>query len=241
MIMMLIDSSGSMEKVGDCACVTPTCSECMPDCSVRSPERNRWSTIIEALTGSVENYACALQDRSQASFNREPDYRYFLPHVEMQGVACLTGIECPPGLTCSADSTPAVGDTGFCQQDNGILDIYRDRAKFGLMTFDATSTFTGAGELMTETDFAARGVQNSRSQGGYSYADPRPFSFPGCGQPYMIDNGARNEDSPAGRLVSVGQEGIDPIAVVNRDVQGALLSNAMRPYGATPIAGMLSD
>lgn len=241
MIVMLIDSSGSMEKVGDCSCVTPTCSECMPDCSVAAPARNRWSTVIEALTGSVTGYACALQDRTQAAFAGEPDHRYFLPHVQIQGVACTSAADCAPGLSCSADSTSQIGDTGFCQEDNGILDIYRDRAKFGLMTFDATSTFAGEGELMTETDFMARGLQNVGTQGGYSYDDPRPFSFPGCGEPYMLDNGARNESSPAGRLVSVGQEGIDPIAVINRDVQGALLSNAMRPYGATPIAGMLSD
>lgn len=241
MIMMMIDSSGSMEKVGDCACITPTCSECMPNCGVASPVRNRWSTVIEALTGSIQGYACALQDRSQASFSGEPDHRYFLPHVQLQGVACSATLPCSAGFSCSADSTPAVGDTGFCQQDDGILDVYRDRAKFGLMTFDAVSTFAGAGELMTAIDFNARGSQNEANQGGYSYGEPRPFSFPDCGTPYMIDNGARNESAAAGRLVSVGQEGVDPIAVVNRDVQGTLVSSGMRPFGATPIAGMLAD
>ncbi|MEM6956285.1 MAG: hypothetical protein AAF645_11370, partial [Myxococcota bacterium] len=242
LILMLIDTSGSMEKVGDCACVTPSCTECLPSCSAANPDRNRWTTVLEALTGTVSGFDCSIIDRNTAAFAGEPDHRYFIPHVEVQGTNCVDSSTCPAGLHCSADDTADPTDQGFCQEEDGILDVYRDRAKFGLMTFDATTTFLSAGELMTRTDFLARGVAaNEGAQGGYSYQDRRPFSFPGCGEPYMIDNGARNDTAPAGGLVSVGQEGVDTIQSVNQAVQGALLAEGMRPYGATPIAGMLSD
>lgn len=240
-VMLLVDSSGSMEKVGGCACSTPACTECLPDCNVGSPDRNRWTTVVEAFTGTIDSYSCESQDRSASAFAGQPDYRYFMPHIAAGGIDCLSTAGCPSGQTCSADMTLVAGDTGFCQTEDGILDVYRDRAKFGLMTFDATSTFTGERELMTRTDFLARGGQNEMISGGYSYGGARPFSFPGCGEPYMIDNGARNEDAGAGRLVSVGVESVDDITQINRAVQGALLNPEARPFGATPIAGMLED
>lgn len=240
-IMMLVDSSGSMQTVGECVCQTPACSECLPDCSVASPERNRWATVVEALTGTIEGYTCQSVNRNTASFAGEPDHRYFLPHIEARGIPCTSAIDCPSDLTCSADDTEAVGDTGLCQRTDGILDVYRERAKFGLMTFDATNTFVGQPELVTEAYYQTRLGDASDIEGGYSYGGARPFSFPGCGEPYMLDNGARNEQAGAGRLVSVGVETVTPIEVVNRNVQGSLLAENLRPYGATPIAGMLTD
>ncbi|MEM9073752.1 MAG: PilC/PilY family type IV pilus protein, partial [Myxococcota bacterium] len=221
-VMMLVDSSGSMEKLGNCACVTPACTECLPNCAVGSPDRNRWNSIVEALTGTYQDFTCVSQDRNSPSFAGEPDFRYFLPHIAASWSS---------------------------QNNDGVFDVYRERVRFGLMTFDATSTFLNQGELMTQTNFLARGLAaNAAIDGGFSYGERRPFSFPGCGEPYMIDNGARNEGAPddGGRLVSVGREGTDLIGDVNQAVQLALTGDgvtrpALRPYGATPIAGMLSD
>ncbi len=214
-VVMMVDTSGSMEKLGNCACVTPACTECLPDCSVANPERNRWNSIVEALNGTYNDYTCLSRDRNSASFSGEPDYRYFLPHIQAQFTS---------------------------QNTDGILDVYRDRVRFGLMTFDTTSTFLGQGELVTQVDFLSQIGINPLVQGGYSYGNPAPFSFPGCGQPYMIDNGSRNESAPnaEGRLVSVGTEGTMPdMPTINGYVQAALRD--IRPYGPTPIAGMLTD
>ena len=212
-VMLLVDTSGSMEKVGNCACQTPNCVECLPDCRLATPERNRWNTVVEALTGSYSDYTCTVEDRTGYPIT-DPDYRYFLPHVNSAYTA---------------------------QRSDGILDVYVDRVRFGLMTFDATSTFAGEGELMPQTDFMVRIADNPRSPGGFSYGGERPFSFPGCGAPYMIDNGARGEGSFPGATVSVGDENdlTRTLADINADVQASL--QGIRPYGATPIAGMLSD
>lgn len=210
-VMMLVDTSGSMEKLGNCACRTAACTECLPDCRGATPERNRWNAVTEALTGTYQDYTCSVVDRRTLA-SSEPDYRYFLPHI---------------------------AGNWSSQNTDGILDVYRERVRFGLMTFDATSTFLGNGELMTRTNFLARS-DNALAAGGYSYGEPKPFSFPGCSEPYMIDNGARNESAPAnqGRLVSVGTEATD-MRVINDAVQASL--SQIRPYGATPIAGLLTD
>ena len=247
-VMLLVDTSGSMQKIGDCACSTPTCSECMPNCGVASPDRNRWATVTEALTGEFPSFGCNVQDRNLGSFAGQPDFRYYLPHIAPTGNSCNAMNPCPVGQSCSP--------LGICQVDDGILDIYRDRVKFGLMTFDGTNAAVGEGILMTEVAFRGRlgtcmnaSCDNGRAVGGFSYGGPRPFQFDGCAQPYMLDNGARNETvAVPGRLVSSGstalaggEEVTTSFEARNLQVQTALLAPSMRPYGATPIAGMLSD
>ncbi len=75
-IMLLVDSSGSMEYLPRCVCSTTACSECMPSCSTAmTPKRNRWALVLESLTGrwSDADYSCKLEDRDD----------YFLPHVAL--------------------------------------------------------------------------------------------------------------------------------------------------------------
>jgi len=243
-VTLLVDTSGSMQKLPNCACSTPTCDECLPNCALR--ERNRWSTVVEALTGQFDDYSCNHVDRSSAGFsNLEPDWRYYLPHIAFGGSACSDDADCPSGFSCSA-----LG----CQEDDGILDIYRDRVKFGLMTFDAVNAVVTRPALVRTIDWAwgtcdHTGCGNGRSEGGYSYGGVRPFMFEGCGTPYSLDNGSRNETvGIPGRLVSVGatrlagsEEISDDYEAVNRDVQDALTDAGLRPYGATPVGGMLWD
>ncbi len=214
LVMLLVDTSGSMEKLPACVCSTPACTECRPTCTSvpGTSDRNRWTTVLEALTGTMSDFTCSTEDRSAASYVGQYDYGYYLPHFRSSYATQLT---------------------------DGILDGYMDRVKFGLMTFDGFGTFTDTSPLVTSTIFTARLTDSRSSKGDFSYGEPRPFSLPGCAEPYMLDNGARNESASVGRLVSVGSDLTSDYTVINADIQSVLLST--RPFGATPIAGMLDD
>ncbi len=213
LVMLLVDTSGSMERLGDCVCTTPTCEECFPNCGLATPDRNRWSTVLEAMTGSWNNFSCSRVNRS--TFAGEFDAEYFIPHFTHPGTVD--------------------------QNTDGILDVYVDRVKFGLMTFD------GIGTLSTQTALVTQSVFNTPSfladsqgePGMFSYGEPKAYSFPGCGEDHMLDNGARNTNATMGQLVSVGSDAIVDYRVTNDEIQNALL--AVRPFGPTPIAGMLDD
>ena len=64
-VMVVVDSSGSMEDLPACTCRTPTdCTNCAPDCSLTNTfneppkdvsghelKKNKWAVTLEALTG----------------------------------------------------------------------------------------------------------------------------------------------------------------------------------------------
>src|SRR5262249_11956679 len=118
---------------------------------------------------------------------------------------------------------------------------YVDRVKFGLMTFDGIGTLTTTSPLVPASTYntAAFLAQAQGSAGMYSYAGPKQFTFPGCGVPYMIDNGSRNETADVGRLISVGSDAIATIRSTNSAIQSSL--GSVRAFGATPVAGLLDD
>ena len=147
---------------------------------------------------------------------------------------------------------PAGSCSNFQQAATGLLDAFQDRARFGLMTFD-TLTHPGTGLL---------GGSNAPNfldgiSGTWSYflnwdTNPSCAANPNCAKgrpagcaddPEDFEVGARNPAAPPweGRLIPFG----DPYAPAaqtietNERIQKALL--AMRPYGATPINGMLAD
>lgn len=212
-VVLLVDTSGSMERRTDCVCTTALCEECLPMCGTGgSDQRNRWSMVVEALTGSFSNFQCTSRSRWDAAFVSEYDYRYYIPHHE---------------ITMSG------------QISDGILDSYSERVRFGLMTFDGVSAFTDTAPAIPQTQFEARGNDNIEAEGMYSYGEPKSFTFPGCGVDHMIDNGVRNESAPDGRMISIGVPGSDTMLSINQQIQQALLET--RPFGATPIAGMLDD
>ncbi len=215
-VMLLVDTSGSMERMpGGADAPLPMCS----GSASGTNEHNRWTTVLEALTGSwpSSSYYCTDVLRTTAGFVGQPDYRYYLPYHE------------PP--------------LGVTQLNDGILDVYLDRIKFGLMTFDNTYTFRDPPlyvneQLVPRTTFLARLTDNVTNPGEFSYGDARPLTFPGCGTTYMVDTGARNESASMGRLVSVGTEADDPRSI-NQTIQSTLLNT--RPYGATPTSSLLHD
>ncbi|MFW6050786.1 MAG: hypothetical protein ACODAU_06410, partial [Myxococcota bacterium] len=214
-VMLLVDTSGSMERMPGCVCTTPGCRECEPTCSTASDdERNKWAFVLEALTGQWETFDCTREVRTGGPYAGEPDQGLKPDHFA------------PP--------------TESPQLETGILDVYVDRAKFGLMTFDPVSTFTDVStDLLPATEFQARLSDSAAAEGGYSYGEAKEFTFPGCGVPHMLDNGARNESAPSGRLISVGSDQADDREAVNQAIQNTLLD--VRPFGGTPIAGMLDD
>ncbi|MEO0321366.1 MAG: hypothetical protein AAF447_00275 [Myxococcota bacterium] len=246
LVTLLVDTSSSMQRLGACECDTstdPACRGCLPECTTGTPERNRWWTVVEALTGTFADFSCSVEDRDAPSYAGEPDYTDPIPHVRAGGIACLSNSDCPGALTCLSDGATQ----GLCQEEDGILDIYRERVRFGFMTFDTGDTFlSGPGinienELVTRALYQSRIGEESTAMGTYSYGEARPFSFPGCGEPYMINNGVRTYRADGGSLISSGREGVDDLVTINQLIQESLLDPSLRPTGATPVAGMLED
>jgi len=117
----------------------------------------------------------------------------------------------------------------------GLLDTYADQIRFGLMTFD-TRPEPGTGEFDYQDGI-------SGTWGFKGTADGEHWGSPiDCGSPTRMEVGARNQFAPAweGRLIGFGDpEDIVPNRRRNQSIQRTLL--ATRPYGGTPIAGMLHD
>jgi type IV pilus assembly protein PilY1 len=119
-----------------------------------------------------------------------------------------------------------LGSCSMSQTSDGILDAFASDVRFGLMTFD---TEPRAGKDVT---------------GLWSYygTSPRQGEPLGCTIPQDQEVGVRNPDAPPweGRAIGFGNPtGTTDFTGRNGMIQQVLL--ATRPYGATPIAGMLDD
>ena len=219
LVMLLVDTSGSMERKASCTCETPACEECLPDCSQR--ESNRWMDTLEALAGTRQVRGCDRLERT-AENGATYDEGYYLPHFAPRGV---------PG-------------------DDGVLDTYRDRVRFGLATFDAWDIYQGATPPVPagQFDFAT----SSSEAGLWSYNPSEVLGesilseygkpvgtlrYPGTDTDYFMDTGVRNAAAERGGLMAA----IEPAqsGAVNDRIQDDLL--ALRPYGGTPIAAALDD
>ncbi|MCA9578066.1 MAG: PilC/PilY family type IV pilus protein [Polyangiales bacterium] len=226
-VMLLIDSSGSMEYVGNCECTTLTCRECMTDCSAATPQRNRWANVLEVLTGEWTNYTCTTDPvrtgtgPSGTVYTGQYDVDYYLSH--------------------------AVHPYGTTQADNGILDTYVDRVKFGLMTFDTHPTYIPYGALIPHASFNE--TLSNGVEGAFSYGPSEGFRYFGCpdNNDRRVNSGSRSETATAGRLVSVGFESATPgvpsddHTVINAAIQATLNTPGLRPHGGTPVAAMFED
>ena len=69
--MLVIDTSGSMERMPTCECEDLACRNCLPVCNPTTsggvPEKNRWATTLEALTGTFNNFQCEPLARTVAN------------------------------------------------------------------------------------------------------------------------------------------------------------------------------
>ncbi|MEM7139276.1 MAG: hypothetical protein AAF500_22080 [Myxococcota bacterium] len=226
--MLLIDTSGSMERKPNCICTTPACLECLPVCSAPTFEQNRWAIVAQALTGEFTPYECGSENRVGGIYTGEYDEGYFLPHILLpQEIGTYTGT----------------------QSGNGILDTYIERIKFGLMTFDSVGTLTDQPPLVTQTVFQTPPfpTDSAGTKGLYSYGNDAPFSFPGALTTYMINAGARSASAPEGGLVSMGDDSTASMNTTNASIQATILGDAglgknpLRPFGATPTAALVAD
>jgi len=247
-IMLVVDTSGSMERQAICKCETASCAECLPRCSmgnvggIAPPEKmNRWAVTLEALTGTFNNFECDPIERTAANgmtYDEEYSFPYFQPWRCGGSTA---------GTPCAFDSPQAL----LSQERNGILDLNVSGIRFGLMTFDGVSAYGRVVQLKDEDFLDAR----SRSiEGLWSYGGRKMFRYPGCADEYFMDTGARSNVATEGALISlescsgpVGTPACEAWCTacpgnqdtVNRDIQESLL--ATRPFGSTPIAAALDD
>lgn len=210
-VVLLVDTSGSMERMsGGSDAALPICS----GNPLGRNQRNRWHQTVEALTGTWNdtNYYCTATSRATLPA-AAPDFNYYLPYHAL------------PPITS--------------QNNDGVLDVYLDRIKFGLMTFDATYTFSDAHPLLVpRTTFLGRLADNAGLRGGYSYGDPRPLDFIGCATTFMVDSGGRNEAAAGGALIPVASDEAD-VTASNAAIQSQLIT--ARPFGGTPTASLLHD
>lgn len=152
-------------------------------------------------------------------------------------------------ITTRLLTTPATSCT-FGQLNDGALDSALSTMRFGLMTFDVdpangTGSTGGANPLVTNTPTSPFDGMWSYfpgwdGSGAFNPAQGRPG---GCNTLSMFEVGARNPAAPPWegrfiRLPAYNASNTD-VSTTNDRVQRAI--NAMRPYGATPIAGMMSD
>lgn len=193
LVMLLLDTSGSMEYSVtelDEEGVVPTCHDTRQ--TGFSYEKSRWVVASEVLTGSFHDFWCSWDFRD-ADSTRE-DYMYPVPHIVAHG----TEVD------------------GSIQRSDGLLDLFRDSIKFGLMTFDSR---LGAG---------------SDLEGGYSYATTRNWGG------FSINLGARNEGAPWGAFVPPPvDDDLEEIQDANDAIQLQILGST--PYLGTPIAPLLED
>jgi type IV pilus assembly protein PilY1 len=215
-MMLLVDTSGSMERMTN-ETRLPNCTD---DVTNDATEKNRWTVTLEALTGtySAGSYSCKEIDRATLD-PEEMDYGYYLPHFEI--------------------TSPA-----SAQASDGILDAFKTRLKFGLMTFDGAGTTLTGDSLRAYDDFSVEPLksQDQGPEGMYSYGELKPLVFPGCPEKYGYNAGARREISATetafpGALISVGSD--NDVENTNETIQTGL--GQIRPFGSTPLAAMFDD
>ncbi len=218
-VMLLVDTSASMQTVigGRSGSIEGRASNCVVS------ERDRWTSLIEVLTGDFATYRC----RAEGTVARP----YTMPLAQR-----------PDGVWDRPDGY------SWGQQPNGILDTYGERVRFGLMMYDNVYGLPGVTDIsltqlhVTELT-AARRADWLGEPGDYSYGPDRILSFTEClGNPYIVNAGARSVAAGDTGMVSFGVD--DPndagaTAAINTRIQRNLMS--MRPFGATPTAALLDD
>lgn len=219
LVMLIVDTSGSMERKPQCTCSTAACTECLPTCAGDTPDKNRWTQTLEALTGTFDDFSCEALDRQGPDFTYDADYVF--PYVKPSGT----------------------------QRDDGVLQEFTDRLRFGVATFDSVATYGRDTQLTLDAFNFARsadedGLWSYPPLTGPEQLDMRgdgtftgSYRYPYCEDPYVMDTGIRSRDAREGALI-VGVDPSEARATVDA-IHATLL--ATRPYGSTPIAAALDD
>lgn len=244
-VLLLVDSSGSMEY--------KTSSATYPSCNPigTGSEKSRWIDLVEVLTGAIPDYRCKRVDRYGSAFRQEyqipnanvapgtlnpPDYLYPVPYHRLMSGTCSptpTTNQNAIGYCNINASKPCSFSTSdsctFPSADGGLLDAFQTEIRFGLMTFDSDPN-------------ASQGLDGTWS---YVYGNAAQGAPNGCATFSPQEVGARNAYAPIweGQMVTFGpavnNNEVDMLRERNQRIQDVLIST--RPYGATPIAGMLHD
>lgn len=262
-ILLIVDTSGSMEyKTGSDQ--FPTCD---PDGPTSENERSRWVEVIEALTGSINEYSCEAVNRNSTDFAEEfampgsgaeepPDFNYRNPYHRPLSYGCgytpdrsvapsnAFSWVAPLEAAYPIDPSSPVGcTTPFSQAGNGVVDTFSDLVRFGLMTFDP---LPDDGQGFNSGSFGpnyATGVTGAWSYLAGSFASGHPANCSADELNTKMEVGARNGAAPAseGKMITFGDQFADVLDDADRHdrVQKVLL--ATRPYGGTPLNGALAD
>jgi type IV pilus assembly protein PilY1 len=234
-VMLLVDTSGSMERMSNGT--LPTCTA-----GVES-QPNRWGSLVQAMTGSVQPYfSCVAEPRNIPAFKTEfgagfvdpYDYNYVLPyHRLLSGSGTSTCAITHDNVTGSLLTKLLNPNTfvfgapcAFDQAADGQLDVAKDLLRLGLMTFD---TLPANGTNMSGT-------------WSYYVGAPKSGNLPACAA-VDYEVGARNSTAPEweGPLIGLPAPTADQLSIrANNDrIQAALA--ALRPHGGTPIDAMMED
>lgn len=221
-VLLLLDSSASMQWREGCACSTAACTECLPDCA--SGERSRWHGLLEALTGSFASATCETEVRSAERPEFSYDRNYPVPNVR------LTSVD---------------------QRGDGLLTRYGNYVRFGLASFDSVPAY-GAETLVAESTFDWDQSRKAEGMSSYAGVDPdrtgnprvradgsvvgRVF-YPASAGPFLIDTGIRSQYASEGALV-LPREDEDRYARHGRILKQLF---GVRPFGTSPIAAALDD
>lgn len=259
-VLLMVDTSGSMEFMTDGD--LPVCNPADP---LAQNDKSRWIDLVEVMTGNFDSYSCWAQARNTSGFRNEfqhgtqppYDFGYVNPYHRALSHSCLFGPGVMPDSTNPyawpnggvntfqfesgsvvrpPDLASHTGCSAFEQSFDGLLDIYGDQVRFGLMTFD-TRVNSGTGVSSGLRDEAS-GVAGTWS---YYLSEAVTGHPANCSFDLVQEVGARNAAAPPweGRMVAFGPPDSSDTSERNQRIQDVLLST--RPYGATPIAALLHD
>lgn len=219
LVLIVLDTSGSMERKIDCMCTTASCEECLPECSETGSDKNRWARALEALTGTFDDFSC--EARARADDPDEYDSTFTLPYHQPKGT----------------------------QRDDGVLNAYASRLRLGIATFDGVMSYAPEEQIAPdEFSFAMAtdkaGLWSYPPVTAQSELETRDdgravgeYRYPGSPHPYLINTGIRNRNAESGALIV--DMATSPRESTVSAIHRTLL--ATRPFGGTPIASALDD
>ena len=156
-------------------------------------EMSRQLMIQEALIGEAEDAACVF-------YHGIPDQ----PPPDAPQQVCVADI---PGYDAGSD-------------DEGLLDIYADKVRFGLLVSD--------------------NVDNDKvgASGGFSYGETQTVTVEG--DTYTVRLGVRNYESRYGTMHGIGKLGVQADLGEHNDLIQAEIAEAI-PFGAASIDALIED
>ncbi|HEU4579269.1 MAG TPA: hypothetical protein VFS67_13485 [Polyangiaceae bacterium] len=261
-VLLLVDSSGSMEFKTDGT--FPTCKPGDETVQEKSRWIDLVEVLTGRFQNyscwAQDRSSAAFKSEFTLGSTPPYDFGYVNPYHRALSGRCLVGpgvlpspnafswptntintYELLPGNVVSRPATDAAlavqaPCSGFAQFDDGLLDIYKSRVRFGLMTFDARVN-KGTGYSGITPDYS------TGTEGNWSYYLGTPADGHPANCSFEVDQevGARNAAAPPweGRMIAFGPPNQADVSERNSWIQQTLM--ATRPYGATPLNGQLYD